>query len=1329
MNRYVATFLLTAVSLFAQTNRGAITGTISDATQSVVPGASITITNLGTNEVRKLTSSQTGAYAAPDLEPVLYRVEVELKGFKKSIVEDVKVDTNSTSTVNVMLQAGTVDTHVTVSADVALLNVDSGTTSSTITSRELQDVPLLNRSVLDLAMTQPNVSGDPGSENPIIVSETTCPGCNISVNGGRPLNTLIMADGTNNTGVSLARSMVSFSPETVQEFSVQTTAFSAEYSTTGGGVISATTKSGTNRFNGTALWYIRNDAFAAAPFTQAANNRPHPTLKYNQFSLAAGGPVYIPKVYDGRNKTFWFAAFEPNYRRDHLDQYGLLPTEGMRQGDFGGLVNTPSGWLPQSVVDQFRAIAPNAVTANDSVIYNQFNVVNGNQFTVAPLATGATTYAPFPGNKIPQSLLDASAVKSLKYIAPIGSYYLNSNGLISNVFSPRRLSQEEKRYTIRVDQVVTERDRLNVRYTATPIVKIQDTPVSPTGAGGEYSWAKQAMLAYTRVISPSVINDLRLNYTRGRFSNTLAPEWDANTGANLSTELGLPSLTKGGVPAFNGLFPGTSIGGGGTTAGGLGGGGSTQLEDREERYALTDILYKSTGAMSWKFGVDVSHSLQNVLPLFASLGGQYAFAATQTNSTGTTAGTGGAPFASYMLGVVNGTVTLRSAQIPYYYRWESYAGFVQNDWKVRRNLTLNLGIRYNLQMPRTEKFDHQGVYRPELAQSVALATPLTLATGQVISSVLVPPFAFSGRGGNSRYMTPTDYMNFEPRFGFAWGPKFLQDRHVTMRGGYGLSHAPITGANRLPQPDFGATQGFASAVPSATANPSYVMRLGENPPVIIPQTQDQVINAPSNGLVTLNSLYYQQGVGGYAVSQNYHTPYIQNWNLTFAWQANSSTTMEIGYTGLKGTRLFMPHENINPKSSALLDAQVAAGVNTTTTARDPLGRVNPSTGAVLNVQNGSLGSPYLGFSSLYVLYDASANSIRHGGYVSVQHRVARGLTFTSNYTWAKSIDDASSSGGDKNVLTSSNGFTDGQVAFGGTRKNDRSVSTYDQRHSINGTFIYDLPFGRGRHIGGNMWKPLDFALGGWSVTGIIRRNSGFPYAPALADSNQIGDLTHTARPDMTPGVALVNPLWDRNCPTGNACQPYVNPAAFSRPALGRLGSAPRTLDGVRGPWAQYFDLSLQKNFRLGENSKRRIQFRADALNVLNHPVFRVFPNNAGGTDFMGAPSTAALTAADYNTWAAANNQPLAATPDGTAVLNSINTMVNAQKNPSGVLPTNFFSVPLPQNFYGKAAANYDITTLNGFKLFRLRQAYNTSFGDLYQRGGSRYLQFGFKIFF
>ncbi len=1332
--KLVSAVILSATLAFSQTNRGSISGTVVDQSQAVMAGVTVTVTNQGTNEVRKVITSQTGAFVVPNLEPVSYRVEAEAPGFKKTVIDNAKVDTATNTGLNIVLQAGSVDTKVTVTAEAASVNTESGTLSATVTEREIQDVPLANRSVLDLAMTLPNVAGDAGTENPALVSTTTCPGCNLSIGGGRPMSSQIMADGTNNTGVSLARTMVSFSPETVQEFTVQTSTFSVQYGNTGGGVINATTKSGTNKFSGTALWYNRNPNFAAAPFTLAANNRPQPTLKYNQFSVAAGGPVVIPKLYNGKDKTFVFGAIEPFYRRDHLDQFGVLPTDAMRQGDFSGVVNTSSGWLPQSVVKQFTGVAPaTALTTIDSVIYNQYNVTPSGQFTPAGLAAGQTAYLPFPGNIIPKTMLDTTAIKSLKYINPASDYYLNSNGGISNIFSPRLLSQDEKRYTLRIDHAISDKNRIYGRYTMTPIVKIQGTPVSPTNNGATYSWARQAMISDTHMFTPTLINDLRINYTRGRFSSTVDPQWDPYTGANLNTELGLPSITKGGIPSFNGLFPGSSLGGGGSTATGFGGAGSTQAENKEERYALTDIVYKSHGNMSLTMGADISHSLQNVLPLYGAFGGIYAFAGTQTNSTGTAAGTGGSPWASFLLGVANGNVTMRNVQVPYYYRWNAAAGFIQNDWKVRPGLTLNLGIRWSLSMPRTEKYNNQGVFRPDLAQSITLATPLTLSNGQTVTSTMVPPFAFSGIGGNSKYLTTPQYTDFEPRFGFAWQPKFLRDRNVVLRGGYGLSHAPIGGFTQLPQPDFGANAAFATTVPSTTANPTNVMRLGENPPLLSPTSPANAVygtaGPPSNGLVATNSLYYQAGIGGYAVSQNYHTPYVNSWNLTLAWQANRSTTVEVAYSGAMGIHLFMGQENINPKNSDVISAQLAANLSTTATITDPLGRKNPYTGASIAVQNGTLGSPYLGFSSLNLWYDASGNSIRHAGYVNVVHRAARGLSFTANYTLAKSIDTASSAGGDKNILTAVNGHVGGQVVFGGTRGNDRSVSTYDQRHVIHGSAIYDMPFGRGRKFLNSNWKPLEYAVGNWTVTGLTRIMSGFPYLPYLSDTNQLGDLTHSIRPYMNTAEPLLNPLYSRSCPTGTGCQPYVNPSAFMRPPLGQLGDAPRTLDGVRGPFQHFFDMSIQKSFKFGEDGKRRLQFRIDALNVLNHPVFAVYPSNAGGADFMGAPSTGTLSTAAYNTWAAANGQPLYTTTAGAAQYNQIVSMVNGQKTASGALPANFFTVPLGSNFYGKSPNNFDITTLQGYKLYQLRSAYATNFGTLYNNSAPRYLQFGVKLYF
>jgi hypothetical protein len=1327
MSHKLLLLILSSSVLLAQTNRGGITGTVFDPTGAVVPSANVTLTNLGTGQKSHQKTSTSGAYSFTSLDPVLYSVEAEAQGFKKKLVENVKVDTASIGTLDIALETGSVTSEVTIQAESTTINTESGTLSSTINEKQIQDAPLLNRSVLDLALTLPNVSGDAGSEDPVITSVTPCPGCNLSIGGGRPMSTLILADGANNTGVSLGRTMVSFTPETVQEFTVQTSAFSAEYGQTGGGVINVTTKSGTNSLNGTILWYNRNPDFAAAPFTLATVNRPVPTLKYNQFSASAGGPLIIPKIYNGKNRTFWFGAIEPEYRRDHLDQYGLLPTDGMRAGNFSGLVNTASGWLPQSIVNQYQSIAPAAVApTGDSTIYNNYNVVNGNQFTASTSAG-----VPFPNNTIPTSLLDSVALKTLPYIAQAGPYYLNSNGLISNIYGPRVLQQNEIRYTGRIDHTISDNNRLYGRYTITPITKTQGTPISPTNNTAVYSAGQQAMIADTHIFGPTLTNDVRITYTRGRFSNTAAPAYDAQTGVNLNTMFGLPNITNGGVPGFNTLFPGSSLGGGGSTATGFGSGGSTEADDKEERYAVSDIVYKVLGKMSLKFGGDFNRSLQNVTPLYAALGGAYPFGAQQTNSNNTSSGTGGSPWASFLLGVPNGNVTLRPVEIPYYYRWNTGNAFLQSDWKVRPNLTINIGVRYSLEMPRTEKYNHQGVFRPDLAQTMNLPTPLTLQDGEVIKSTQIVPFAFAGLGGNSRYLTPPQYRDFEPRFGFAWSPKWLEARHVTVRGGYGMSHAPISGFTQLPQPDFSATASYASTTPSSTANPSYIMRLGENPPVIAPTSANNVIygagGPPSNGLVTLNSLYYQSSVGAFAVSQNYHTPYVNNWNTTISWQANATTTVEVAYSGAMGIHLFMPQENINPKDSALLSAQIAQNVSTTATINDPLGRINLLTGKVVTVQNGSLGSPYLGMSSLYSWFDSSGNSIRHAGYVNVVHRTRVGLTFNGNYTLSKSIDTGSSAGGDKGILTPVGGQVGGQVAFGGTRGNDRSVSTFDQRHVIHGSTLYDLPFGKGRrYLTNNKW--LDYAVGGWSVSGLERLSSGFPYIVYLSDTNQIGDLTHSARPDITSGVPLVNPLWSRSCPIGTGCQPYLNPSAFQRPALGALGNAPRTLDGVRGPFQQNFDASIQKSFKIGESGKRRLQFRVDLLNAFNHPTFAVYPNNGGGADFMGAPSTATLSTAAYNTWAAANGQPSYTTAAGVTLYNSIVTNINNQKV-NGVLPANFFTTPLPSNFYGAPANSYNITTTQGYKLYQLRTAYSTTFGDLYNNNPPRFIQFGVKLFF
>jgi hypothetical protein len=570
--RLVHVFLLSVAVVLAQTNRGSVSGSVSDASGAAVPAAEVTVRNLATNQVTVVKASAEGNFVVPALDPVEYSVGVRAAGFQAAEVKRLKVDTAGNTSVQFTLKPQAVETVVEVSAEGAAVNTESGTVGHTISQRDILNTPLANRNVLELVMAMPNISGDVGSEDPTVSATASVPGFNMSLNGGRPGSTAILADGVNNTGVGLARAIANFSPETVQEVTVQSSAYSAEYGNTGGGIVNATTRSGSNRVSGTLMWIAINPAFNAAPWTLATVNRPRATAKSNQFHGSMGGPVVIPKLYNGRNKTFFFGAFEPRRRTDFVQAEALLPTAPMRQGDFSDAVAVTGGWAPAAEVARFGLSQ-----LRDSTIYRQFNMV-GNQLQRVPLAAGQT-YEPFPGNRIPANYIDASAVKALQYLPEAGSYFLNANGALVNYQVLRFVRQNEQRYLGRVDHIVNQNNRFNVRLSFLPVVGEKGFGHPVNGNGADYGKSTQIMLSDTHTFSPRIVNDLRLNYTRGRFSGTLTDEYDPLTGRNLNTELGLPNITKGGMPslAFElGAF------------GGIGSVGSGLRENVEERYGRAE---------------------------------------------------------------------------------------------------------------------------------------------------------------------------------------------------------------------------------------------------------------------------------------------------------------------------------------------------------------------------------------------------------------------------------------------------------------------------------------------------------------------------------------------------------------------------------------------------------------------------------------------------------------------------------------------------------------------------------------------------------------------
>jgi hypothetical protein len=1354
--------LLSTLTVVGQSNKGSITGTVSDSGGGVVAGATVTITNLGTNQAQTLTTSEQGSFSLNNLDPVLYSVSVESKGFKKAVVESIKVDTASISTANVTLQIGEIGERVEITADTPLLNTNSGTSSQTITERQIQDVPLFNRSVLDLAITTPNVSGDTGSEDPAVTSGAPAPGFNLSINGGRPGSSSILADGANNTGVGIARQVVSFSPETVQEFTVQSSGYSAAYGSTGGGIINVTTKSGTNDFHGVALYFTRNPTTNSQVWTNGTN-RPANLLRTNQGSFTIGGPIYLPsfglngkKLYNGKDKSFFFFAFEPRWRQDFIVTDTLLPTDAMRGGNFSGLVRLANGWAPASIVSQFPTLT-GTITDNAPHIYQQYSLANGK---LVPLATssicpvGATTtagFCGFTGDILPSTFIDPVAVKGLAFLPHAGNYFLNASGQLSNYVINRSVHQNEKRFTTRIDHTLSNFNRLNFRYTEVPAVGLKGFGSDINGNSGSYSKSRQMVATDSHIFSANVINELRLNYTRGTFSDEFTPEFSVKGGRNLATELGIPSLTAGGMPLFNMNADGQNA------FSSIGASGSTNNFNTEEQFEASNTVYYTHGNQSWKFGASVNHSLLNVTPFFGASGGSWIFRALNTSNNRTaTVANGGNIWASYLMGVAN-SVLVRPSLQPYYYRWNSGSAFAQNDWKIKQNLTLNLGLRYSLQLPRTEKYNNQGAFRPDLAQTIAFPTGLPAntvtilnavqaATGTTINSARVVPFALSGQGGRSRYLYDPSYTDFEPRFGFAYSPQFFglngPDRHsLVIRGGYGISHAPLTGNNRLPNPDFGATvtdTTTTTGTSTGTADLTQPIRLNGNAPFITPQSSlAAALAADSNGLVYMNSL----GIPGVVVgSKKIKTPSVQNWNLTLSYELTHNTVLEVSYAGSKGTNLFLPLVNINARPSAFVEAleaanlanpaQAATFLSSDSTIPDPLGRRDLA-GNVIAIPIGTLGAQYLGVNHLNAFYNAGVNSMRNAGWVSLNRRIGRGLSFTANYTFSKSIDEASDSSPDKSIL-SSGSTLGGNTTFGGTLASDRSLSAFDVPHAFAATYVYDLPFGKDRRFLKELWAPLNAVFGGWTTSGVFRLQSGYPFFPTISDTNRLsGDLTHTIRPDIVSGAPLVNPLYSPNCKVSTLCEPYINPAAFVRPVKGTLGDAARTLN-VRGPIQRYFDASFQKTFPFPffKGESRRIQFRVDLNNAFNHPNFRIGSGNAG-PDFMGLPGEAPITAAEYDAWVAASPTTRAArnTPAGAANLLAIQNFIIQSRTSTGALPLDYYHVQLPQGFATMAANGIDILSLGGYKLYRLRQAYSTSFGQLRELGLPRYVQFGIKIYF
>jgi hypothetical protein len=884
------------------------------------------------------------------------------------------------------------------------------------------------------------------------------------------------------------------------------------------------TKSGSNELHGSVFEFLRNSKLDSNDFFANRNGIELGSFKRNQFGGTLGGPVVIPKLYDGRNKTFFFFNYQGTRARTAANLLTSVPTEAMRRGDFSALTNA---------------------SGQPIVLYDPLTTE-----TVA----GNPTRQLFPGNIIPQNRINSVGRE-------IASYYPLPNlpGTIQNYAASGSNSADEDIWGVRIDQAISARQQFFARYNYT-----RDDSLDPRWFG---NWADgmigllqdvQSIAGdYVFTIGPTSILNLRYGFTDRTHDNL-----DPATGTDLTT-LGFPDYINDA--AQRRVFPAMSVSG----YQGMGNGeGANNFFYRV--HSTQASLTKITGAHSLRFGADVRfHAVKQERGVAAS--GSYTFNRNYTAGPNANrpAATSGDAFAGLLLGYPAGG-DFGSVIVPHSNN-EYFGFYMQDDWKVTSRLTLNLGLRYELELPRKESED-----RLDWFDFDAL-NPLD---GQVEGvGELRGAIQFAGVNGNPRRHFNTDWNNFGPRFSFA----YQLTPSTVMRGGYGIFY----GSGSIGAGGWNiASQGYA------------------------PSTD---FIASLDGLRPLNTLSdpfpsgFQQAVGnsegalslvGQNVARIYNRnsplPYNQHWTFSLQRQIGS-VLVQASYSGNKGTNL---GDGAGTEINQLPPEALALGSQLQTLVPNPFYGVIETPGVLSTptVRYGQLLRPYPHFGNLTIFNPAVGQSIYHGASIKVERRFSSGLGFLASYTFSKNISDAPATVGPSVAH---------QDAY--NRAADRSVVEDDLPHRFIGSSTWELPFGRGKRFGSGWNAIAEGFLGGWQINGIVTLQSGLPLAFATSPNN-LNALGGRQRPNAT-GISANTEgrIQDR-------LNNYLNPAAFTAPEPFTYGNVGRVLGDVRSDSFSNVDLSLFKVFALSETA--RLQVRGEAFNFFNHPVFGL-PNTTVGAAAFG----------------------------------------------------------------------------------------------------------------
>ena len=1165
-------------SAMAQVYSGSLTGVATDPSGAVVPGAKAILTDEQKGFTFAATTDAEGRYVLRNLPPGNYTLTVSAKGMRNYTQTGINLTVGQNFEVPVKFEIEGTNVTVSIAETTPLVSTQDASTGQIVNQRFINDLPLVSRNAFNLTMLSPGVTQAPGGSFGLNSGAV-----NFISNGGRNSEADVVIDGAsqtnqeNNSGITTAL----YTPpvDAVQEFNVQQNIYSADIGFGGNTVLNVVTKSGTNNFHGSLFEFLQNSALNSNNFYNNQNGVKVSPRKQNQFGGTFGGRIR-------KDKTFFFMDYEGTLTRSQGTARAGVPSALERTGDFGelckyaggvfdsaGRCSAAGGQLWDPYTSTYSSSAGGAVRS----AYIPFN----NLITYMSPGNSKLLGTPYVPQARPGNLIDPVAFKMMQYF-PLPNVAVGTSGYnpLNNWIGANGSRSDGHKFDVKLDHRLSDTSMLSGRFSRSQNVShgvncfgnIADPCTQGPNSGHAYSSA----ISYNRSFSPTFVLSVTYGFARS-FAFTEGVGQDFKD-FNPVTTLGLPQyiLTSGYIAT-----PNITIGNGYTqvSAQGLGSQTFSILHYPLDTHHLAANFNKIKGRHELRFGWEGRmHRIS-----FLQVGypeGQFNYTSTGTSQT-PAGNSGGDPLASLLIGFPQGgsgygvdvAVTTQNF---------AHAWYMQDNFRVNSRLTINLGLRYELTLPRTERYDRQSYIDPYAAFPLQVPGVTPLKGGLVFT--------------DSSHRTPYDVdpLNFGPRVGLAYRMR----GDFVIRTGYGIFYDAIKGA--ASGTGGGGFTGFSWNTPLVTTYQTD----GATPYSRISNPFPNGIQLPPNkslGLLTGLGL----GISGPIRYWN-NTPYMQTWN--FGMQREFKNILfDVNYLGTKGSHLYFGGAgSLNFLGSWVESASSDQITQLNTFVNNPFFGIitNPASSLSPNtVVQSQLLKPYPQFSGFSGNDPPVANSIYNSLQIRVEKRFSQGLQLLGTYVFSKSLDNSSVACGCTTWLGGATSLQDPNKRF-----LERSVSQYDIPHVFQFSYVYQLPFGRGKHFGGNIHPAVNAVLGGWQTNGLWRFDNGMPIALGLSTSRALPTYGGQ-RPN------LVGPL-TRNDGANWLNQYFANPQNAVTPAPFTVGNAPREIGSARVPGTATSALSLFKQFALPKREGAKVEFRAEAFNALNHPQFNG-PNLTVGSSAFG----------------------------------------------------------------------------------------------------------------